>query len=116
MRTKWLFLFCAVMFGLTMTAKADTDDAPKGQHPLRKLGRGLANVGFGLVEVPNQFSKINSEHGFPAAATYGVGKGLFRWVGRELVGAYEVVTFPIPAPRGYKPIMKPEFLVEETEP
>ena len=33
--------------------------------------------------------------------------GLF--VTRELVGVYEVVTFPAPVPRGYRPILSPEY-------
>ena len=39
-----------------------------------------------------------------------------RWIGRELVGVYEIVTFPLPLPRGYKPIMKPEWPNEDYEP
>jgi hypothetical protein len=28
---------------------------------------------------------------------------------RELVGAYELVTSPIPVPAGYAPVMRPEY-------
>jgi len=104
------------MFGAAVTVKADTDDPPEGQHALRKLGRGLANVVFGIVEVPNQVTKVTAEHGGGAGVTYGVGKGLVRWIGRELTGAFEVVTFLVPVPRGYKPIMKPEFPDDDFEP
>ena len=43
-------------------------------------------------------------------------KGFVRWIGREFVGAFEVVTFLVPVPSGYKPIMKPEFPNEDYEP
>ena len=89
---------------------------PSGQNAGRKLGRGIANVLFGIVEVPNQITQTTSERGGAAGSTFGVGKGLMRWIGRELVGVYEIVTFPLPLPRGYKPIMKPEWPNEDYEP
>lgn len=92
---------------------ADTEDAPRGHNAARKLGRGLGNVLFGVVEVPNQYTKAQAEHGGGAGWTYGVPKGIARWFGRELVGIFEVVTFPIPS---YKPIMKPEWPNEDFEP
>jgi putative exosortase-associated protein (TIGR04073 family) len=97
-------------------AQGAVDDSPRGHNALRKLGRGVANVVFGFVELPNQMTKARAEHGGAGALTYGVGKGLLRWVGRELVGAYEIVSFAVPYPRGYKPVMKPEFPIEDYEP
>jgi putative exosortase-associated protein (TIGR04073 family) len=116
MKGKTLILSFIVLFVSALIAQADTDQAPRGNNALRKLGRGCSNVLFGVVEVPNQFTKVNSEHCGAAGVTYGIGKGLVRWVGRELVGVYEIVTFPLPVPRGYKPIMKPEFPNEDYEP
>ena len=39
----------------------------------------------------------------------GVAKGLGMIVARELIGVYEFVTAPFPAPAGYKPILQPEY-------
>lgn len=116
MKAKLLSLIFGGALLLGATAHADNDQPPSGQNALRKLGRGAANVLFGVVEVPNQYTKANAEHGGSAGFTYGIPKGIARWFGRELVGIYEIVTFPIPAPRGYKPIMKPEFPNEDYEP
>lgn len=116
MSVKLVATLLAFLLLLCPTARAETDESPKGHNALRKLGRGCANLVFGIVEVPNQITKANSEQGGAAGVTYGVGKGLFRWIGRELVGVYEIVTFPVPLPRGYKPIMKPEFPNEDYEP
>ena len=110
---------CALGLALLLAAShclADTDDAPKGHNAVRKLGRGFANLLFGVVEMPNQYTKASSEHGGSAGFTYGIPKGIARWFGREFVGIYEIVTFPIPFPRGYKPVMKPEFPNEDYEP
>jgi putative exosortase-associated protein (TIGR04073 family) len=116
MNRKTLCLVCGLTVALALPARAGTDDPPQGHHALRKLGRGFANVLFGIVEVPNQITKVTAEQGGGAGTTYGVGKGLGRWLWREVVGVYEVVTFPIPLPKGYRPIMQPEFPGEDYEP
>ncbi len=97
-------------------ALADNDQPPSGHNALRKLGRGFSNLLFGFIEMPNQYTKAVAEHGGAAGVTYGLPKGFVRWIGRELVGVYEIVTFPVPLPRGYKPVMKPEFPNEDYEP
>ncbi len=100
-----------------MAAEANNNDqAPSGHNALRKLGRGCANLLFGIVEVPNQITKATAEEGGAAGVTYGIGKGLVRWVARELVGVYEIVTFPVPLPGGYRPVMEPEWPNEDYEP
>jgi len=94
----------------------DTDQPPSGHNALRKLGRGCANVLFGVVEVPNQVTKATAAHGGAATFTYGLSKGIVRWFARAGVGVYEIITFPLPFPRGYQPVMKPEFPNEDYEP
>lgn len=115
MKAKLLSLLLVSTLALSLTASAGTDDPPSGHNALRKLGRGIANVLFGIVELPSQITKAASEHG-GGGLPYGVGKGFVRWFGREVTGAYDIVTFPVPFPKGYKPIMKPEFPNEDFEP
>jgi putative exosortase-associated protein (TIGR04073 family) len=116
-----LTLLLAPLAHATATNKTATismysnDQPPSGQNALRKLGRGFSNLLFGIVEVPNQFTKAVDANG-GAAVPYGLGKGIYRWFEREFVGVYEIITFPIPAPRGYEPIMKPEWPNEDYEP
>ena len=116
MKAKLLGIFLLTLLVVTAPARAATDDPPTGHNPLRKLGRGFANVLFGFIEVPNQYTKAVSEHGGASGITYGVPKGFARWIGREFVGVFEIVTFPIPGAHGYKPIMHPEFPNEDYEP
>jgi len=118
MKAKLLGLLLVFAFLLPLGARGQGqgEDAPKGQNALRKLTRGFANVLFGIVEVPNQVTKVTSTQGGGAGVTYGVGKGFVRWWSREFVGVYEIVTFPVPLPHGYKPVMKPEFPNEDYEP
>ncbi|MCX5678475.1 MAG: exosortase system-associated protein, TIGR04073 family [Candidatus Omnitrophica bacterium] len=91
----------------------DTCDKPKGD-PLRKLGRGLANCLTFPIEIPNRISDVNNSDGPMAAVTYGLVKGTVMSLFRAMIGAYEVLTFPIPFPGGYRPIIKdPEFILED---
>lgn len=78
--------------------------------PMRKLGRGLANVVTSPAEIVIGMGDATSKDGVAAGATWGLVQGLANMVKRMAVGAYEVVSFPIGAP-DYKPIIDdPEFL------
>jgi putative exosortase-associated protein (TIGR04073 family) len=115
-KAKWFTLLLLLALFIPLSAMAQAEDAPRGQNAMRKLFRGFANVLFGIVEVPNQVTKTTAAHGGGAGVTYGVGKGFARWIGREVTGVYDVITFPVPFPHGYKPIMKPEFPADDYEP
>jgi len=85
-------------------------------NALSKLSRGLANITLGAFEVPRQMMKVNQEKG-PisgdiAGIFWGPVKGLCFFVGRTIVGAYEVATFLAPS---YKPVVEPEFIFATEE-
>ena len=107
---KRLILFALAFLLLSGAFRSDAhcDDATK------KLGRGFCNVVTCPFELALQPSRVNTSDGPMAAATWGVLKGIGMTGLRALVGVYEVVTFPIPFPKQYKPILKdPEFFFEE---
>ena len=88
--------------------------APSSAHAarytaVRKLGRGFAAMTCGVMEVPGNMAKVTREKGPAYGFTLGFVQGLGMIVVRELVGVYEFVTAPIPAPAGYKPIIQPEY-------
>lgn len=72
-----------------------------------KLGRGLANMATGFVEVPKNISrewrKSDPATGIIVGGVKGVGWGFTRFA----TGAYETFTFPVPAPANYEPLMYP---------
>jgi len=81
---------------------------------LKKLGRGLANIITCPIELPHRIGQANDESGPFAACTWGVLDGFFRMGMRFVVGGYEVITFPVPVPPDYEPIIDdPEFFLEE---
>ena len=86
------------------------------QNITRKLGRGVANLATGVFEIPKSIQEKFFDDGPIAAATYGVFDGVYKFVVRAAVGVYEIVTFPIPLPADYSPIVEPEFLFSPDEP
>ena len=72
-----------------------------------KLSRGVANTFEGILEVPRNISNTTEAQGLLTGVTVGLGKGLGYGVLRTLIGLYEVVTFPIPIPAGYAPMIQP---------
>ena len=80
--------------------------------PLRKLGRGLANMTTGGLELPYKICAVNDEQGPLAAISVGVVAGVGAAVTRTVAGMVEVGTFLFPLGQyGYGPLIKPEFLL-----
>ena len=74
-----------------------------------KLGRGLAGMTTGFLELPGNISATSRDDGTAAAMTVGVAKGIGMVPVRELVGVYEFVTAPIPVPEDYDPLIHPSY-------
>lgn len=93
---------------LVVTAKADIHDPPSNDYgPTRKLGRGLANLMFGISEVVEAPMLMNEREGNMAAWSYGIVQGVGRFLHRIHYGVYEVATFPFPSTRSsYRPPYK----------
>ena len=78
--------------------------------PVKKLGRGIANTVTCPLELFAGIRSANDENGAMAALTWGILSGTLNILKRAAVGVYEVVTFPIPLPADYAPILDdPEF-------
>ena len=96
-----------VVCGLVARAMAEEMVPPAAAE---KAVRGLANTGLGVVvELPKTVYYDTLEDGPLYGLTVGVLEGLSWGIARTLVGIYEVVTFPFPAPEGYRPILTPAY-------
>jgi len=90
--------------------------------PLTKLGRGIANVAFGPLEILKQPYDVNQNMGAIPALTYGVLRGVCFTIARVAVGVTDIVTFPMPLPGckddpedygwGYGPMMRPAWVMD----
>lgn len=78
---------------------------------VRQLGRGVANVLTGILEVPVNMYQVQDEHGEMAGATYGLIRGIWRFGVREVVGVYEIITVPFVR---LDPIVEPEWICESS--
>ena len=90
--------------------------------PLKKLGRGIANVAFSPLELPMKWWDVQNEMGGIAGITYGTLKGVCFILVRIGVGLTDIVTFPFPLPNcpdtpngygpGYGPIIRPAWVID----
>jgi len=98
-------LSLAVLSLMSVSVLADIQDPPMNdQGPTRKLGRGLANIFFGMTEITHSACEMNEREGNAAAWSYGTIRGVSRFVARLGYGIYEVTTFPFPTSRSsYRP-------------
>jgi len=79
----------------------------------RKLGRGVANIITGWLEIPAEVGRKTQKDGDLAGVLVAPFTGIVKAVGRMLGGVYDVVTFAIPLPGGYEPLVEPEFVMGE---
>src|SRR5437667_12117350 len=93
-------LTTALVLGWATYAFADIQDPPSSNYgPTRKLGRGLSDLVFGIAELPATIAKTNDREGNPAAAGYGVVRGLGRSYIRVATGLFAFLALPFPANR-----------------
>lgn len=72
---------------------------------LEKLGRGVANTLGGWLEFPLNIQKRYTKADTAASLFTGAAVGLVKGAVRTGVGVYEVVTFWLPYPEHYAPIL-----------
>ena len=109
MRTRAIAVFVFVLCALPIPA-ASADTRMRSGGAVRKLGRGVVNLVTGWVEIPRRIDETSWDQGMAAGMTWGLLRGLGYGFIRTAAGAYEMVTFPVPAPPDYAPVIEPEFV------
>ena len=102
-----LILIVSVL-ALAGSAYADIQAPPGAQYnSSRKLGRALANIIYGITEIPEQFFRRGSSGGRKVGGSYGIVDGSQRALQRMGYGFYELITFHSPTHNGtFKPPYK----------
>ena len=113
MNTALRAVLLAVAISTVIAGQALGEELTKST-PGQKALRGATNLSLGLVlELPRTIYYETKAQGpllgIPAGFLAGFGLGLMRTV----VGAYELLTFPIAVPDDYKPILSPPFPFEQ---
>ena len=121
MKRAWIQFFTVLGFFLLVTQAglvwasdapvAPTDRVDYGTGVGKKLGRGISNLAFGWLEIPKGIEDVGEKNNFVAALTWGPIYGVGKAVVRTVAGAYEVVTFPVPLPKDFEPLVQPEFML-----
>ena len=101
---KGIIICVAVLMILNIATSSYAQDAAK------KLGRGLANVLTGWLELPKNIYDTSVEDNPLSGMTIGLAMGVGMTIVRTGAGIYETVTFPFPSPEGYAPVLEPEFV------
>ena len=119
---KTLKMLLVVFMLAVVTAPVAAYDEYDGSGPLTKLGRGIANVAFGPLELLKQPYDVNRNMGSIPGITYGVLRGVCFTIARVCVGVADIVTFPMPLPGctddpddygwGYGPMMRPAWVMD----
>jgi len=78
--------------------------------PTQKLSRGLSNTFTGWLEIFTTMEKSADRHGYIGGFIHGIPAGAVKCLTRTSVGVYEALTFPLPHPNNYGPIIKPGFV------
>jgi putative exosortase-associated protein (TIGR04073 family) len=107
MKTNWkrfiIVLGVGALLCVALPAQSNAQDAAG------KLGRGFASCTLGWLEIPGNIYDEGMRNGWLMGGTVGFAKGLGMTVIRTLVGVWDLVTFPIPAPDEYNSILKPDY-------
>ena len=104
---KKAFVICVALVMIIGMATASF-----AQDPAKKLGRGVANVLTGWVELPKNIYNTSIEANPLVGITVGTAKGIGMSIVRTGAGVYEIITFPFPLPEDYMPIIEPEFVFQ----
>ena len=110
---KLIVLVFVVLYSVSVTGYVQAEEGGVWP-PFVKLGRGISNVVSSPLELSKNIGDANKSDGTFAALTSGLLQGLADTVGRIVIGAYEIVTFPIPIPEDYKAILTdPEYFLQD---
>jgi putative exosortase-associated protein (TIGR04073 family) len=90
-------LLIALTAGIATVSMADFQAPPASKYTrVRKLSRALANLVYGINELPNQWERSTLAGGNSEAASHGTLLAGHKVLTRLGYGLYELVTFPLP--------------------
>ncbi|ABA58982.1 exosortase system-associated protein, TIGR04073 family [Nitrosococcus oceani] len=99
-------LLALLLLGFTSSALAGEG---YGSEVGEKLGRGLANVATGWVEIPKNIINTSKDSNVGIGVSWGLLKGIGQTLGRTLVGVGELATFFVPTAK----IIHPTYVFED---
>lgn len=113
----WVLVMMVCGSVQAFAAPAAQEEPPRSyaRGATKKLGRGVANVITSPLELIRMPTLVARQDGGLAGLTVGVARGAWAGAERALAGAVEIVTFPVPFPRGWDSLVRPEFIYAHGE-
>lgn len=112
-------VLCLVLGNTTIAGAEQPAEPPQQSVPVQigaKFVRGAANIATGWVEIPKQIYLVGKKEGWVQGAFRGPLEGFGMFIARTVAGAYEVLTFPIPLPADYQPMLLPDYVWQPEPP
>ena len=103
------FMIILLASPTVLCAEEEALPAEPQRTAMHKLKRGVINVVFSPVSFTHQLTRDRDVDAFIPTWATGVMRGMVFGIGRALAGVYDIVTFPIPVPANYAPILEPEY-------
>ena len=113
---KLLLVGLVIMIGYGTVTSAQAGEQPIPIAIGTKLTRGVVNLATGWMELPKQIVVIGREKGWASGVFRGSIDGLGMGLARTLAGAYEILSFPLPLPSRYEPMLLPDYVWEAEMP
>ncbi len=114
MKLKWTCLF-SLLVSVLFSQNAYPAELENTGTAMRKLQRGFLNMALSPWELAHELTYGKKTDSAVPTWVGGLGRGSIYTAGRALTGVYELVTFPIPIPRNYEPVIQPEFAWQHFE-
>ena len=105
MRRWWVAVGIACVLSAPAAAHAKLENEING--PTTKAARGFTNLFTGWMEIPHRIATSGNRRDPMTSVTTGAFKGIMWGALRTGVGVVEILTFWMPAPHHYSPILPP---------
>ena len=113
---KKIVLFLAILLAFSSAhAQASADYKLDANKALTKFSRGVTNVATSPGEFLTQMpAAMEQSPDYLTGTMMWIFRGIGYTIARAGTGLYDIATFPIPFPKKYKPVMKPETIFDQT--
>lgn len=103
---KKIFLLLSLLFAICLFTHTNSYAA---KNPGEKLARGVMNMWNSQKEVFDNVHESMYHEGPLLGLLPGLLKGTGAFLTRFFTGVYDTLTFPIPIPKNYEPLIQPEL-------
>ncbi len=102
----------AVLWGMATPVCASEGAPSYMDGAFRKFGRGIVNIVTCPAELIRMPELVGRRDGYLAGMTVGLSQGVWHTLLRGAAGVFEIATFYAEIPKGFAPLVTPEFVYQ----